>query len=245
MMQQRFGKGDNETRWLDPFDAALEELKGMSSLQLVAHAEATYSMKLNPENAWEWLYKKVAYAVQESIKGPLEGRAAERARELDSPAIIKQYNEEAIGGSNMADATNKAAKVVKVKTQEDEHGFKVGTKFSKGFAMLLKGCEGKAMEEAVGKSTAGGMKGNLRCDPKDCSSGRAAVIQKTRLENGDYHYQITQYTDKNGKTHKVAFVAPKNIAVEKVPEPKAPKEKVAKAPKEKVAKAPKVAPAKK
>lgn len=218
-------------RYMDPLDERLEQLRSMSVPQLVEAARDEFNKELDPENGQLWLLKKISYLVLEKIKGPLTGRAAERALALDTPNVIEFYKKEAQaeqsnGGNTMGTKTGEK-KEKKSAVELDNYGFRKGSKFSQGFEALLKGITGEAFQKLVGKATSGGMRGNLRCKHEDCSSGRGAEIARLKLDNGDSYFQITSYHDvATGKVVKVALNTPKNVA-----KPEDKKEKAPKAPK--------------
>lgn len=58
--------------------------------KLCAYAFDNFSTMLPEENGKTWLRKKISYLAYEQLKGPLTGRALERAKALDTEAIIKE-----------------------------------------------------------------------------------------------------------------------------------------------------------
>jgi len=58
--------------------------------KLCAYAFDNFSAMLPEENGKTWLRKKISYLAYDKLKGPLTGKALERAEALDTEAKIKE-----------------------------------------------------------------------------------------------------------------------------------------------------------
>lgn len=185
----------------------LNSLKKYSRKRLVEYGKKHFGLDLDATLCRGDLYKKVAYKVQASL-GLSTERSDKNEAKLSTPAHTASSKKE--GKKELAKeeerATTATANLAKASTStKDPFGFREGTKGSKMFQALAKGCTASELEKLGGAAVPGFIAG-IKKDPVDWSAGRLVTITKTEPDaNGDVHMKITEYTGKGGITDGIAM----------------------------------------
>jgi len=180
----------------------LEELKAMTTKQLIDYVIIEFDVILCNAYGHNWLLRKAMYMEVDRLRG-LSEKAQRNNKALDNPLTLEALAEaELIRKEQQAmNTTTKTTekKINKKAIATDKYGFRTNSKGSLMFAALIKGCTRDELSKIGGSAMAGFLAG-IRKDPRDWPAGRKVVYV------GGDKMKIASYTDKGGKTHELCKV---------------------------------------